>query len=363
MRDRLFFSQNRNEAIGIKDGFAFEHEIDGAGQLDGDDGVGLEFISTHARFKFLRKRPDDLMIAFGDDGSFTEGPAEIRVAQLGAAQAFDLAGGSDGAFDETALGEKVLHGGEPVDVADFVENGQAEIFANARSGLEQRVIALSNFLGELLKLSFDGDDLGVEVADHGQFILEGELGDGVGFLSHELRFPGIAVVTALGLERGTIVGELMGTEPGQQIGAAPDKEEPLAEQRAQGPESGWINVGWRDEIAAEQVGDLFGIDAVVLVFAAVNGAQIERVSEHESEIGFVAGIGQPEPAEHAFAADGEVVAVRSDEFEEEFEVIVADIGMDEDFAGTVHEADVHLTGMEIDSAVEFRGGGIILHSV
>jgi len=77
----------------------------------------------------------------------------------------------------------------------------------------------------------------------------------------------------------------------------------------------------------------------------------------------MAGIGEPEPAEHAFAADGQIMLVGSNELEEEVEVIVADVGMDEDFAGAIHEADVHLTGMEIDSAVEFRGGGIILHSV
>ena len=56
-------------------------------------------------------------------------------------------------------------------------------------------------------------------------------------------------------------------------------------------------------------------------------------------------------------------AVRVHEFEEEAEVVVADVGMDEDFAGAIHEADVHLAGVEIDSAVEFRGGGIILHGV
>ncbi len=71
---------------------------------------------------------------------------------------------------------------------------------------------------------------------------------------------------------------------------------------------------------------------------------------------------EPVSAEHAFGADGEVVAVRGDEFEEELEVIVFDVGVDEDFAGAIHKADVHLVGMEIDSAVEFRGGGIILHT-
>ena len=33
----------------------------------------------------------------------------------------------------------------------------------------------------------------------------------------------------------------------------------------------------------------------------------------------------------------------------------------EDNRLAIHEADVHLAGVQVDSAVEFCGGGIILH--
>ncbi len=46
---------------------------------------------------------DDLVIALGDDGGFTKGPAEIRVAELGATESFDFSGESDGAFDQAAI--------------------------------------------------------------------------------------------------------------------------------------------------------------------------------------------------------------------------------------------------------------------
>ncbi len=82
-----------------------------------------------------------VVIAFGDDGGFAKGPAQIGVAELGAAQAFDLAGAGDGAFDQAAVGEEVFDGGEAVDVADFVEDGQAEVFADAGHGLEQGIVA------------------------------------------------------------------------------------------------------------------------------------------------------------------------------------------------------------------------------
>ena len=72
-------------------------------------------------------------------------------------------------------------------------------------------------------------------------------------------------------------------------------------------------------------------------------------------------VGEPVPSEHAFAADGQVVAIGGDEFEEELEVVVFDVGVDELLALAIHDADVHLPGMEIDSAIVFGGGGVILH--
>ena len=51
--------KRRHQAFGIEDGFVFEHEIDGAGQLDGQHGVGLELVAVHPRFEPLGQRADD----------------------------------------------------------------------------------------------------------------------------------------------------------------------------------------------------------------------------------------------------------------------------------------------------------------
>ena len=69
-------AQGGHKPVGIKDGVAFEHEIDGAGQLDGQHCIGLELI-VQARFQALRQRAKDLMIAFGHHGGFAKGPAQI----------------------------------------------------------------------------------------------------------------------------------------------------------------------------------------------------------------------------------------------------------------------------------------------
>ena len=110
------------------------------------------------------------------------------------------------------------------------------------------------------------------------------------------------------------------------------------------------------------MGDFFGVNTVVLVFAAVGGLEIEGMGQHEVQARRLAGIRQPIPAEHAFGADGQVVPIGRDQLEEIFEIIVLDVGVDEFFALPVHYADIHLAGVKVDSAVELCGGGVILHN-
>ena len=146
-RARSVLAQGRDEPFGIEDGFGFEHEIDGAGQFDGQDGVGLELV-VQPRLEALRQRADDQRIAFGDHGGFAEGPAQIGVAEFGATQALDLPRAGDGAFDEPAIGEEIFHGGETGDVADLMEDRQAEVVADAGGGLQQGEVATGGLFGQ-----------------------------------------------------------------------------------------------------------------------------------------------------------------------------------------------------------------------
>ena len=67
------------------------------------------------------------------------------------------------------------------------------------------------------------------------------------------------------------------------------------------------------------------------------------------------------PAEHAFATDAQIVPIRFDQLEEKFEVVVLDVGVDQFLALAIHDADVHLTRVKIDSAVELRSRCVVLH--
>ena len=185
------------------------------------------------------------------------------------------------------------------------------------------------------------------MADESQFILERTLADGMSFAGQQLGFPLVAVGDRA--EGFPVVSQLMGAETGQEFGAMPDKGQALAQEGAQRTPGAGINIGWGDEIGPEQVGQFFGVNAVVLVLAAVNGLEVEGVGQDEGDAGLLAGVGQPIPAEHAFGADGQVVAVGFNQLEEEAEVVVLDVGVDQLFAALVHEADVHLAGMKVNS--------------
>ena len=302
------------------------------------------------------------MVAFGDDGRFAEGPAEIGVTEFGAAQTFNLTGTGDGAFDQAAVREEIFDGGETLDVTNLVEDGQAEGFADTGDALEQDKLAGGDAFGLALKFLFELEDLLVEVADHGQVVLERDLAQRVIFGLEQLLFPGVANATGL-FNGGAIVGQLVGMDASQEFGATPDIGDALAQKRAQGSLGGGINVrGW-DEVGAQEVRELLGVNAVVFVFAAVDEVEIERVSQDESEAGLLAGVGQPISAEHAFSTHGEIVPIRFDELEEVLKVIVLDVAVDQFLALPIHDADVHLVCVQIDSAVELCGGGIILHTL
>ncbi len=54
-----------DQPLGVEDGFVVEHEVNGAGQFDGDYGIGFEFVAAHLVFQPLSQRANDLVIALG----------------------------------------------------------------------------------------------------------------------------------------------------------------------------------------------------------------------------------------------------------------------------------------------------------
>src|SRR5439155_9990553 len=68
--------------------------------------------------------------------------------------------------------------------------------------------------------------------------------------------------------------------------------------------------------AAEQHGDLVGIDLVGLGLAAVDGLHVQGVAQDEGDALCGAEVGEPVPGEQALTGDGQPVAEGSDSAEE-----------------------------------------------
>jgi hypothetical protein len=56
-------------------------KVSGAGQFDGDDGVGFEFVAVHAGLQLLGQRLELVVVAFGDHGRLAKGPAQVGVLE------------------------------------------------------------------------------------------------------------------------------------------------------------------------------------------------------------------------------------------------------------------------------------------
>src|SRR5262249_13022798 len=124
-----------------------------------------------------------------------------------------------------------------------------------------------------------------------------------------------------------------------------------AEQVACGAHAGRVDVGDRDVAAAEQAGDLAGVDLIVLALAAVNGFHVQGGPQDEGDVLLGAEVGQPVPAEGALDGNGEVVAEGGDGLEEALR-FGGQVAVEDDLAGLIEDAQVHGSGVQIDAAVE-----------
>jgi hypothetical protein len=86
------------------------------------------------------------------------------------------------------------------------------------------------------------------------------------------------------------------------------------------------------------------------------------MSENEGDLLFVAKVGEPVPGEHAFTSEREVVAERSEGFEDGVRRS-RDGETSDDLALGVEDAEGERSGVEIDAAVESVLSGVEAHGV
>ena len=257
-----------DELVEIKGFPVLKHEVDGATQLAGEDGVAFELAVL--RFEASGVGVEIFVVAFAKHGGLTEGPSQIGVAELGPPEALDLAGTGDGALDEATVAEEVLRGGKTVDGLDFVENGQSQGLADAGDGAQQGEVARLFPFGDSEEFLFQLLDGVVVLNDQLDILLKGKTLTGVFGGFEEGLEPFLAVVAELG-DRTIAPGHLAGADALEQFDALPDIGGALTEEVSHGALGGRVDVGRRDQIAAQKVGEFFGVNAVIFVFTAVDG--------------------------------------------------------------------------------------------
>jgi hypothetical protein len=92
----------------------------------------------------------------------------------------------------------------------------------------------------------------------------------------------------------------------------------------------------------------------------MDGFHVERTAEDEVNALPAAQIGQPVLGEHAFHSNHEIVPKRSDRPQEIFRA-AGKIPMQENIAFGIENAEVHFSGMKIDSPVVFVRLGVESH--
>src|SRR5262249_43323101 len=103
--------------------------------------------------------------------------------------------------------------------------------------------------------------------------------------------------------------------------------------------------------AAQQLGDLLGIDLVVLRLATVDGFHVECVPEDKGDVLGLAQVGEPVPAKQALAGHDQAVAEGRDGLQESRR-LGRHFLVQDDLAGVIEDAQVHCPGVQIDAAVE-----------
>jgi hypothetical protein len=74
------------------------------------------------------------------------------------------------------------------------------------------------------------------------------------------------------------------------------------------------------------------------------------MSKYKGDVVLSAQVGKPVPAKDAFDTDHHVIQIRKDQFKELLRIRF-DVLMHFGFSGLIQDADVHISGMKIDTAI------------
>ena len=110
----------REEALGIERRSSLEHEVHRTGEPRGDDREALALAVLGSQSH--PQRLGATIAAQEAHRGFRERPLQVRVADLAARVAEDLAAGFLGRLDQPPVGQEILHPLETLDSLDLIDD-------------------------------------------------------------------------------------------------------------------------------------------------------------------------------------------------------------------------------------------------
>ena len=296
--------------------------------------------------------------AQADHGRGSNRPFQVGVADLFIGFTGPLAVRLFLRTDQPGIGAKPLHGSKAFDVVDLIQDRQRQDLADPGHRAQSVIVLGVVLLGAVFEVALEIPNQGVVALDQREVDLHTlahirlgkRLGDAFA----------VGLVGDLGLRRSEVVLMVGVLDVREQITAATDEVQPPPQQISRGAHRRGIDVGLGKIPAAQQRGDLEGIDLVVLGFPPVDGLHVKGVAEHELDPLPLTQIRQPVPGEHAFGGDDEVVAIGLRGCEKVLRAALP-ILVEEDLAFPIEDAEVHGLGMQIDSTIMLMRLGVELH--
>src|SRR5215510_8125841 len=133
-----------------------------------------------------------------------------------------------------------------------------------------------------------------------------------------------------------------------------------AKQVASGTHLGGIDIGLWEHTTAQQCRNLLRIDLVVFGLPAMDGLHIEGMPKDERDTFVGTEVGEPVPGEHTLDRHDKPLSIRVNGVQKGLRSGFH-IAMYQDLAVLVEDAEVHRTGMEVDTAVKWVRRGVKSH--
>ena len=199
---------------------AFEHVVDGGGDLPGEDPEGLSLAVPG--LKLLEGLLGGPVSPQKQTGRLREGPLQVGVPDLLSAGAQLFPRRFLGAPDEPTVGDEILHPGKSGDVVDLVEENQPEDLPHSGDGPKQVVAVGIVDPGMAGQVELDLLEVLVVDLDQGQVSLDALSDAVIGKALGEI-FP-VGRITEASVEFGQVVLGVGVLDVGQKLGALAHEE-------------------------------------------------------------------------------------------------------------------------------------------